>query len=819
MRQIIQTLYTATVLKRPIVVCALLACILCFFAVYTKDFKLNASADALLLNDDPDLILFREVAARYTTKDFLIVTFTPYEDLFSVNSLEQIKNLRDQLRKLPTAESVISLVDVPLVLQVEGSISDLVDNVRTLESDGIDLTKARQELLNSPIYKELIISEDGTTTAIQINLKDQPDLRALQKQRALLLLKKQNHQLTATETTTLDQVLYNYANKKNEINQINHDTILSIRALLKQYRDYGDLHLGGVTMIADDMIRFIKNDLIVFGIGVLLFLIGILTFIFRKPRWVILPLASCLYASLLMLGLLGLVAWDVTVISSNFISLMLIITISMNIHLIMRYRQLSNAYPKYTQQQLVLAATSKMVWPCFYTALTTIMAFSSLVVSGIKPVIDFGWMMTIGLTITFLVSFILLPTLLVLLPKTIEKFEADDNALFTTTLAHLTERHGNKMILLTLLLTAISVVGITRLEVENSFINYFSEETEIYQGLRLIDDKLGGTTPLDIMLNLDEQETTNVTAETDELDSLFEDIEPQDNHWFTLERLELIKSVHDYLDTLPAIGKVSSVASIIRVGEQINKAPFDAFELAVISKQMPAEFRQSTIDPYLSEQHNQARINIRIRDSMKDLRRQELLETIKHDLKEQYGLGADKVQITGILVLYNNMLQSLFRSQILTLGTVMAGIALMLIILFRSFSLAMIGIIPNILAGTFILGLMGLLQIPLDMMTITIAAITVGIAVDNSIHYIYRFREEFPKHQDYIKTMHYCHAHIGRAVFYTATTIIIGFSILVLSNFVPTIYFGLLTALAMTIALFAALTLLPKLILMFKPFS
>jgi predicted RND superfamily exporter protein len=263
---------------------------------------------------------------------------------------------------------------------------------------------------------------------------------------------------------------------------------------------------------------------------------------------------------------------------------------------------------------------------------------------------------------------------------------------------------------------------------------------------------------------------------------------------------------------------VLSLASIIRVGEEVNKGTFDAFELAIVYKRMPQELKTSMIDPYISIENNEARINVRIVDSLEDLRRNEFLKQLRHDLINKLGLSEDKVQVTGLLVLYNNMLQSLFRSQILTLGVVMAGIFLMLVILFRSVSLAIIGIIPNLLAAAIILGLMGLLGIPLDMMTITIAAITIGIAVDNSIHYIYRFREEFAQRDDYIKTLHYCHANIGKAVFYTATTIIIGFSILIMSNFIPTIYFGILTALAMLIALLAALTLLPKLILIWRPF-
>ena len=822
MINIIKKIYLATVLKKPVLVCLIMSVVLCFFAFQTKSFKLDASADSLLLEGDQDLKLFRETIERYATKEFLFVTFTSKENLFTQAVLEKITQLRDEINKLELVHSVVSLVDIPLVMQFDGSLSDIADNVRTIEGGDIDLDKAKQEILTSPIYKELIISRDGATTALLVNLEDQTEFREIQRKRNQLLIKDKNDELDDSERIEFEKILTAYEKKKNENDKINHETIIRIREILSEYSRYGSLHLGGVPMIADDMITFIKNDLIIFGIGVFLFLIIMLTIIFRKLRWVLLPLVSCFYAGLLMVGLLGLVGWNVTVISSNFISLMLIITMSMNVHLIVRYRQLRNDFPDYTQHELVLSTMSKMVWPCLYTALTTIMAFTSLVVSGIKPVIDFGWMMTIGLSVTFLTSFILFPSLLILLPKIIEKTTSGNEFQFTSKLANITEQYGNRILVLTVILTLISAYGISRLQVENSFINYFSEDTEIFQGLRLIDEKLGGTTPVDILLNLENSENVEnkeTGEDFEDFDALFSAFEEdQEEAWFTPDRIDIVKQAHDYLEALPEVGKVLSLASIIRVGEQINEGEFDAFELAIVSKRMPEELRKSMINPYISEANNEARINIRILDSLKNLRRQELLEKIKIDLIERINIDEDKIKITGILVLYNNMLQSLYKSQILTLGVVMAGIGLMLIILFRSAQLAIIGIIPNLLAAAIILGLMGLLRIPLDMMTITIAAITIGIAVDNSIHYIYRFREEFPKTKNYVSTMHYCHANIGKAVFYTASTIIIGFSILVLSNFIPTIYFGVLTALAMFIALFAALTLLPKLILLFRPF-
>ena len=823
-----KTCYRRVVLDHPVFTILLLLLVFAFFVSHAKDFKLDASADALLLENDEDLKIFRDLNDRYATKDFLFVTFTPNQDLFADSSLHIIASLRDELKQLELTDSVITLLDVPLVKQVEGSLSEVTGDYRTLESDEVDKVKAKAELIASPIFKELIISLDGNTTALQVNLKGDDTFRALLYQRNALLLKQEEGSLTRDESLRLEDIIDEFYVRKTEINEKDHQNILNVRAIMQKYEQFGTLYLGGVTMITDDMVSFIKKDLVVFGVGVFAFLVAMLTIIFRKARWVTLPLLSCAYAGILMIGLLGFVGWDVTVISSNFISLMLIITMSMNIHLVVRYRQLRKDLPDFNQKDLVMEMAGKMVWPCLYTALTTIMAFSSLVVSGIKPVIDFGWMMTIGLTVTFTTTFLLFPALLVLMKRPEAEEDKHEGFEIMPALSALTVNHGNKVLLLSVVLLVLSIFGISKLEVENSFIDYFSKDTEIYRGLKLIDDKLGGTTSLDIILKF-EDEVEEITEEVGEDDFDEEDDfdfdfgggadEDPADYWFTPDKVDEVKVIHDYLEGLPAVGKVLSLASLIRVGEDVNQGEFDAFELAIVYKRMPVELKASMIDPYISIDDNEARINLRILDSLENLRRKELLEQIHFDLTSKLGFTDDRIAISGLLVLYNNMLQSLFKSQILTLGVVMAGIALMLLLLFRSVSLAIIGIIPNILASLIILGLMGLLRIPLDMMTITIAAITIGIAVDNSIHYIYRFREEFARTQDYIETLHYCHANIGKAVFYNAITIIIGFSILVLSNFIPTIYFGLLTAFAMLVALFAALTLLPKLILIWKPFT
>jgi predicted RND superfamily exporter protein len=806
--------------------------VLAFFAYHTRDFKLDASADSLLVEDDPDLQLQRQITARYETDEFLIVTFTPDGILFEDEALARLTELRDELRGLDGVDSVMSILDVPLVASSDIPLMEMVGNVQTLESPTVERRRAIDELTNSPVFRNLIISHDKLTTAVLVNLEPDERFKALQSTRNELLIQRSAGELTPEQMAELAEVTLDYQRASENLRDQHHRTVESVRSVLQRYERYADLKLGGFPMIADDMVKFVKKDLVVFGSSVLAFLVFVLTLIFRQLRWVVLPLFSCFYAVVIMVGVLGLVGWDVTVISSNFLALMLIITISINMHLAVRYSQLLSEGNGESQLELVSMTVQKMARPCLYTALTTIIGFCSLVFSEIKPVQDFGWMMSIGLGVAFATSFTLFPAILVLLePKGARSHR--DEVPFTAILATLTERYGVVILVGALGLGVVSAVGISRLTVENSFIDYFREDTEIYQGMKLIDDKLGGTTPLDVLISFDspiEFEETDDPISDDEIGEDFDDEfefddwgdedEDPSAYWFTPSKIEKIKRVHDYLEGFPEVGKVLSLASLIRVAEGLNEGKeFDGLELSLLYKKLPDEIKGPLIEPYVSIEQNEARIVLRIRDSQEGLRRKELLERIEAGFAEELGLEDHEIKIAGTLVLYNNMLQSLFRSQISSLGAVMTGIAAMLLVLFRSIPLAIIGIVPNLLAAAIVLGFLGLAGIPLDMMTITIAAITIGIAVDNGIHYIYRFREEFAKSGDYAETLHICHASIGRAVFYTSTTVIFGFSILVLSNFMPTIYFGVSIGLAMLFALLAALTLLPMLILVWKPFG
>ena len=820
MKNLISSLYFSKIVKFPLFSVLSLSLVLLFALYHIKDFRLDASADSLILESDKDLMIYRDVMNKYATEDFVILTITSKnKTIFEKDNIEVIRLIKEDLKDMRNVSSVNSIVDVPLIESSNLPVAEMIENVPNILSDGVDQQKAKKEILESPVYRDLIISRDSKTSAIQVNIQKNEELSNLALERARLVAKKNLGQLDSPSQILLSKIQEQYDLLKIKYDHDISTLLMNIRNLRTTFENRYDLEIkiGGIPMIIDDMITYVRNDLVNFGVGVLIFILTTLIVIFRRLRWVVLPILSCIFAVSIMMGLLGFLGWKVTVISSNFISLMLILTLSMNIHLIVRYRQLRENFDDHFE--LVKNTTSKMVWPCLYTALTTIVAFASLVLSDIKPVIDFGYMMVIGLIVTFLITFILLPCLMLLIGPE-ENNNLDSNKAefkFTEMLADFTLSKGSLINFVSLLVLFTSIYGASLLRVENSFINYFKSDTEIYKGMKLIDEKLGGTTPLDIILKFPEDNNQN---ELDGLDSdLFDEYEKTDADWFTLEKINRIKQVHDYLDSQSEIGKVLSLASTVRVAERINDgAELSSLEMGLLYKRAPEKVKEMAVKPYISIENNEARISVRVLDSKKDLRRKELIDRINSDLENKLNLDPSMFTVTGILILYNNMLQSLFNSQILSLGFVMLGITIMFLILFKSITLSLIGIIPNLLAATFVLGLMGLIGIPLDMMTITVAAITVGIAVDNSIHYIYRFREEFEKLRNYDEALKASHNSIGRAIFFTSITIIFGFSILVLSNFIPTIIFGILTGLAMMIAMIAVLTLLPRLILTIKPF-
>ncbi|MHC4642490.1 MAG: efflux RND transporter permease subunit [Planctomycetota bacterium] len=811
---------------KTVILCVLIA--VGFLMFQARKFRLDASAETLVLENDKDLEYSRLIRSRYGEQDFLILTYTPRDDLLSEKTLASLKQLRDELKFLDGITSVLSILDVPLLESPPVPLKELAGGLPTLEAPTVDKELARTELQASPLYTNLLVSSDLKTTALLINFAEDDVYYDLLERRNELRQKKTSGSLTLPEHSELSRVSEQFRQHRDKMRQHRHTDILMIRAIMNNYRTEADLFLGGVSMIADDMISFIKNDLKIFGIGVLLFLIIALGIIFRRIRWVCLPILFCLISVVCMAGLLGWFGWEVTVISSNFISLQLIMTMAIVIHLIVRYRELLAQNPEAPNHQLVLNTVLLKLKPCVYAVLTTIAGFGSLVLCDILPVITFGWMMIAGLIVSLVVTFLLFPALLILMPKDTPGARRVWRFSPTSVLARFTEARGVLILVTGALLLISSLIGISRLEVENRFIDFFKETSEIHQGMKVIDESLGGTTPLDVIVEFEEASTESASNEpaTVESDSDFDDFEEfnesvsDEKYWFTADKMSRVKTVHNYLDSLPQTGKVLSLATMLNITEKLNEGkPLDSLGLALLYSGSPEEFKNMLIKPYVSVEHNQARFWVRVRDSDKTLRRNEFLKKIKADLPVILGLEEEHIHLAGLMVLYNNLLQSLFSSQIVTLGITALALTGMFLVLFRSLKLALIAISPNLLSVAAVLGIMGLLNIPLDMMTITIAAISVGIAVDDTIHYIHRFKDEFQKDRKYLNTMHRCHGSIGHAMYYTSVTIIIGFSILAISNFKPSIYFGLLTGLAMVIALIAALTLLPQLLILMKPFG
>ena len=837
-------LYDKIILQNPwtaIIVVFVLAIIM---ALGLPNFKLDASADSLTLEHDDDLNFSREVVQRYGSDNFLIVTFSPSKGvLFDQNNLDTLAALREDLLQIEGIQSVLSMLDVPLLYSPKIDITDLTGELNTLMSEGVDKQLAKSEFLSSPIYKDVILSADGNTTGMMATLDlDETYLQLVSKRDSLRLLRDTDG-LSAQQEIQLQEVSAEFLNYRTAKAEVDHKRVAQIRELIEDYRDRATIFLGGPDMITADMITFIKSDLTVFGAGILVFIIATLALIFRQIRFVVLPLITCTLCLVIILGFLSWIDWRLTVISSNFVLLLLIITLALTIHLIVRYRELQSNNPESNQHELVSQTVISMAKPCLYTVLTTIVAFTSLVVSDIRPVIDFGWMMTMGISLALVIAFITIPAGMVLLGKGSHTSLKDNSSAFTAKFAWLTEHYGTLILLTALSLAALSAYGISKLEVENRFIDYFRSDTEIYRGMETIDTALGGTTPLDIIIqapvfdepainDVEEFESTDDDysldddyAFEDEYGDMEEELAQDDasglteSYWFSSTGLADLEKLQTFIDAQPEVGKVNSLVQLYAVARDLSNRDLNDLEIAIMRQNLSDEIYQQMVAPYLLEDIDEARIQLRAMETGGQLRRAELLEKIHQYAIDEVGIAPKNIRFTGILVLYNNMLQSLYKSQIVTLGAVFIGIMIMFLVLFQSVKISIIAILPNFLAAGIVLGSMGIFGIPLDMMTITIAAITVGIGVDHAIHYLTRFKREFSLDSNYIGAMHRAHASIGQALFYTSITIIAGFSILALSNFIPSVYFGLLTGLAMLAALLGSMTLLPQLIIISKPFG
>ena len=780
-------------------------------------FQLDASSDTLLLDNDPDLKIYRENSRKYGSSDFLVIAFTPNKDIFTNETISLLENLVGKLKEVDGISNVLSLFDVPLLSYSEQSINELAENVVTLSTDDVDLTKAKYEFETNEVYRGLLISKDLKTIALQMTLKPNESYQKLISKRYELLDQKNliEEKSFKQDLESLDFQI----EEQKQINLINEATLINeVRRITKDYEGYGEIFLGGGAMIAHDTIKMIQQDLFTFGVAVFFMFVLILSIIFRQFRWVIVPLVSAGLSALFTTGLISWIGWKVTVVSANFIALLMIIGISLTVHLVVRYREITSKFNDISHNEALKRTLSQMFLPCLYTALTTMVAFASLIISDIRPIIDFGLLMVLSIFIAFSVSFVFFGSLASLMNKNLKDTNIDYSSGFTTWINSLVVRFKNIILLISLLGFIFSIVGINKLSVENKFIDYFKPTTEIYKGLSLIDKKLGGTAPLDIIISAPENNFENDYESEDDFDDFGLETE-QYGYWFNSQNLSYLEEIHDYLEARPEIGKVLSVSSAIKLAEIVKGNKLDDLELALLRKVLPEDINNQLLSSYISEDDNQVRLSARVIESMDGLNKKNLIEEVKNDLIKNYELTEDQFYLSGISVIYNNLLQSLFQSLIGSLSIVFAAIFAMFIILFRSLYMAIIAMIPNLLSASSVLGIIGWSGIPIDIMTVTVAAISIGIGVDNTIHYVHRFLKEYEQNNNYDLAIKNSHSTIGRAMFYTSLTIVLGFMILVSSNFNPSVFFGIFTSFSMIVAILAALMLLPVLIRHLKPFG
>ena len=903
----------------PKITLALFTALALFFGYYSTKLEIDASSQTLLLDNDKDLQIWREVSKRYETPNFLVLAYTPAGDLLAPETIRKIAQMDAAFSKLDFVASVTDITNVPLLLNKGGGMSELLKHIPTLTDADVNLTAARRELSTSPFYASNLVSADLRTTAILLNLKPQTRYEELLRLRdgAKSALKQAEHESNRSndQISQLKDALktseQNFKSYRDELREKDHRDIVALRALIAGFEKEfaGDrLFLGGLNMIADDMVGYVRSDLATYGLGALVLLLACFWLFFRQAKFILLPLIICAYSVVLAAGLFGFLSFEVTVISSNFIALQLIITVSVCIHLIVAYREFSARFHAFSQRQLVYAVLRERARPCFFAIFTTVIGFMSLIFCDIKPVISLGIMMSVGISISLVTAFGVFGAVMSLLRRTHNNRSFEQHFKFTLWCAETALRSRSAVYGVCAAAVIFGLYGISQLRVENSFIGYFKKSTDIRAGMEVIDTNLGGTIPLDIVVkfksasgadpasgsensasgganfksgensnparrnftahnsatqnsnataqnsiagnsapqssvaatqNLNDQNFTeqssaaaaqlsgtvnleqNSAASDDfgDFEAEYAANENKPQYWFTSEKMRIIGKIDDFLKDKNVtghefIGNVSSLASLLKLGKQINQGrDLDDLSLALIYSEMPANYREMVLSPFVNIEANEAHFSVRTIDSDPRLRRAKFLKDLQSGLNSLLEGEQASAQISGIMVLYNNMLQSLMSSQIDTLGITVLVLFVLFVIIFRSFSYALIAIVVNLIPLCACFGIMGVAGIPLDIMSITIAAISIGIGVDDVIHYIYRYKREFARLGDEAAAIRASHASIGYAMYYTSFAIILGFSVMMMSNFWPTIYFGLLICLVMSLLLLGALIILPSLIM------
>jgi predicted RND superfamily exporter protein len=760
-----------------------------------RHFEIDASPDTLLTQGNQLYIQTQDVNQRYAPQEFLLLTYEPVsQPLYSEQTFVNIRALTDAVLAMDRVESVRNMLNVPLFANVQSvqDVSGDLDNM-TINDGDFQMQQIEAEFADHPIYADLLVNREQTATALQILFSPNDRLQQLNGRINELNSASVARDLTPAEQDELQALVEEREPIEQALEQTRIEEIDQLRALATDYQNEANIRLGGVHVIAYQLIDIISNDLVIFGAAIAMMICLVLLILFRSLRWILIPVVCCLCSVLPTIGLFALFGMKATVISANFIALQLILTLAIVIHLIVQYRQFAEQDNDLNQRELVRATLDEKMGPCFFAGITTSVGFASLIFSGIQPVISFGWMMIIAMALSIVVSLILFPVLVELLPR--EKVRKDLSPLVALVkgFRKLVLKYQAVVWMLCLLILGVGVSGALRLSVENSFINYFKPSTQIYQELAYIDQSFGGTTPLDMIYTLPDQ--------ADNPDIVM-----------TAESVLSMQRIQNRLARYDATGRILSPVNMTDLAREVNNdRPLTEYELTALYWMMDESFREDLIGSFFDEDNNQVRFNIWVEDLTEGLNRADLLQSIRTDMSE---LGVDEAdyQLTNLFMLYQDIMQQLADSQVTTLAIVYIALTLTFMMIFKSLTVALVAIVPNILSTAAIFGVMGWVGLPLDLMTITIAAIVMGIAVDDTIHYVHRYLAELRGNGDAEEAVTRSHATVGMAMLYTSLLIGAGFSMLAFSDFVPSMVFGLLTALAMLLALLADLCLLPLLL-------
>ena len=769
-----------------------------------QQFKIDASADTLLIKNNKMFVETQVVNERFSPQEFILVAYKPKNHaLFSQQTFNDIQQISSEFKALPRVGGVTNILNVPLLSLSNELDPNLKPEQLTWQANQYSAAKMQQVFTDHPLFTDLLVNQDQTATAMQIVFKPNKELLDIQSQIIAIqkgILQGENTELSEEDEQKIEALKAKAQPIEEQLKLTRQQEIKQIYQIIEPFKDDADLFLGGAYVLGQQMIDIIQSDLLLFGSAIGLAICLILFVLFRKIRWVVLPLLCCGLSVLLTVGLFGVLNFRATVISSNFIALQLILTLAVVVHLIVEFRQLEATDTESNQQDLLRETFINKFKPCLYAGITTSVGFASLLFSGIQPVVSFGWMMIVAMGVSISASLILFPAVLASFTRKGDSHEGRLSRWLVSGLSAFSLKRPTFIVLTTLVIGGGAIFGVLKLDVENSFLNYFKESTQVRTELEFIDKEFGGSTPLDLIYTIPKDER-------------------RDDLVMSARTVQTLQKIQHVMRQYEATGNITSVVNFTELAKKVNQGkPLTEYELTVIYKLLDDSLTEQLLGAYFNPENQQLRISTRIQDSTPDFNRAEFLQTLRDDL-DMLEIAPESYSLTNLFVLYQDILQRLFTSQIMTLGLVFGALTLVLLVIFRSFKVAIIAVIPNILTTLVILGVMGWLAIPLDLMTITISAIAMGIAVDDTIHFVHRYLEELNKESnDSQQAVQNTFKSVGFALIYTTTIIAVGFSLLSFSDFVPSILFGLLTCLAMLLAFITDTTLLPVLLKKFvKP--